>query len=71
VPSTEVDALATICIPIGEPLSFDALKRLNPAATPEELTAAFERLPPQLQEEAWAQFRLRLALDSYGQDRRP
>ena len=53
----------SITIPVGEPCSFRALRQLNPNATVEEISAAFERLPDQLRAEAWAQTRLRVALE--------
>jgi hypothetical protein len=52
----------SITIPVGEPMTFDSLRRLNPSATVEQLSAAFEELPEQLRAEAWSQMRLKVAL---------
>ena len=58
----------TITIPIGEPLTFDSLRRLNSSASVEELADAFARLPTELRDQAWTALRLRVALDNYGVD---
>jgi hypothetical protein len=55
-------------IPLDEPLSFGALRRLNPDATVDQLSEAFEQLPPGMKAEAWAQMRLRVALEVWGGD---
>jgi len=57
-----------VTIPLDEPLSFGALRRLNPDATVEQLSEAFEHLPPEMKAEAWAQMRLRVALEVWGGD---
>jgi hypothetical protein len=57
-----------LTIPLDEPLSFGALRRLNPEATVEQLSEAFEQLPSELKAEAWAQMRLRVALEVWGGD---
>jgi hypothetical protein len=54
-----------ITIPVGQPLTFDALRALNAAATTEELAAAFQCLPAALREQAWDHLRLRVALNDW------
>jgi hypothetical protein len=55
----------SITIPVGAPCSFEALRELNPAATVQEISAAFEQLPQELRAQAWAQTRLRVALEAW------
>jgi hypothetical protein len=57
-----------ITIPIRSPLTFDELRRLNPEASPHELADAFAALPSALREEAWASWRLHLALGAWNAD---
>ena len=51
-----------------EPLTFDALRELNPTATAEDLRAAFMGLPGELREQAWLDLRLRVALLEWNAD---
>jgi hypothetical protein len=44
-----------ISIPVGQPLTFDALRQLNAGASAEELAEAFRHLPGELREQAWEQ----------------
>jgi hypothetical protein len=60
--------MRAVTIPLDEPLSFGALRRLNPDATVAQLSDAFELLPAELKAEAWAQMRLRVALEVWGGD---
>jgi hypothetical protein len=55
-----VDAIR---IPIDGPVTFDALRELNPERTAAELAEAFSHLPRQLQDEAWETLRLRIELE--------
>jgi hypothetical protein len=57
-----------ICIPVGEPLTFERLRELNPAATADDLAEVFPHLPAELKAQAWEAMRLRVALDAWGDD---
>lgn len=57
-----------IRIPVAAPLTFKALRNLNPDAPSEELAEAFTRLPDVLKDQAWAEVRLRLELDAWGNE---
>jgi hypothetical protein len=52
----------------GSPVTFDALRELNADAQPDELVQAFEHLPPELRQQAWADYALRVALDAWNAD---
>jgi hypothetical protein len=54
-----------IVIPVGEPLTFDRLRDLNPRASAQELADAFPHLPAELREQAWDALRLRAALEDW------
>jgi hypothetical protein len=54
-----------ITIPVGKPLSFPELRALNPNASVEEIADAFERLPGEMQQQAWAQAALRAGLECW------
>ena len=54
-----------LVIPVGQPLSFDQLKRLNPDVSPAELGDAFSHLPSELRDQAWEQWRIRAALTDW------
>ena len=55
-----------ITIPVGRPLTFEALKALNPGASAAQLADAFSHLPPDLREQAWEAKRLEVALGAWG-----
>ena len=59
--------MEAITIPVRRPLTFEELKRLNPDASPEELSDAFPYLPEEIREQAWEDLRLRWALDAWGE----
>ena len=52
-----------ITIPLDGPVTFQALRTLNPDRTAAELTEVFRRLPAALREEAWETLRLRIELE--------
>jgi hypothetical protein len=49
-------------------LTFDRLRSLNPTMSIEQLSAAFDRMPGEMQEQCWAQLRLRVALLEWNAD---
>jgi hypothetical protein len=55
-----------ITIPVGQPLTFEALRELNPQASTGQLADAFSHLPSDLREQAWEAKRLQVALDAWG-----
>jgi hypothetical protein len=52
----------------GSPVTFDSLRELNADARAEELVQAFEHLPTELRQQAWAEYALRVALDAWDAD---
>jgi hypothetical protein len=52
-----------ITIPVSRPLTFEALRKLNPTATVDELANAFDHLPAELQQEAFQALRLHVGLE--------
>jgi hypothetical protein len=63
-----MEAIRKLTIPIGESLTFEGLKALNPEASSDQLAVAFGYLPEALQEQAWLALRLRVALDNWGNE---
>jgi hypothetical protein len=57
--------MEAITIPVGQPVTFEALRELNRTASMEELADAFSHLPHELREQAWEHLRLRAALNDW------
>lgn len=57
-----------IVLPDGEPLTFGILKELNPGVPTEELASSFERLPQEIQAQAWEHLKLRVALENWADE---